>query len=231
MGERTLILSDWHNGSVACRESDLLRAVHTIKWDRLILAGDTTDTDSSLTACGRRLFDRLHQWSSSRSIVVLPGNHDPSIGVLCAAVGLRCEDAYTWTELGRRFLVTHGHQDPYTKKPWDRFLGGYGWPTKLGNQLEADAAFWGGRPGRWLAVKGHHQRKRICNVSEEVQDAALNLAAAEQVDVVICGHTHYPKWIKQNIAHAGYLNVGAWCEEVATYGAIENGIVTLEEFK
>lgn len=231
MAEITAIFSDWHNGSVACRESDLLRALHTLRWDRLILAGDTTDTDSSLTAAGRRLFDRLALWSRNRDVVVLPGNHDPGINVLCQACGVRCQPCETWTEGGKRFVVTHGHMNPLTRQPWDRFLGGYGWPTKLGNQLEHDAAFWGGRVGRWLAVRGHHLRKRICNVSEEVKEAALNFAAAESADAIVAGHTHFPMAVPQSIAGPAYVNAGAWCEERATYVAVEGGEARLEEFR
>jgi UDP-2,3-diacylglucosamine pyrophosphatase LpxH len=231
MPDRTLIVSDWHNGSVACREADLLRALDTIRWDRLILAGDTTDTDSSLTGAGRRLFDRLARWSRDRYVCVLPGNHDPGINVLCQACDVRCQPCETWTEGGKRFLVTHGHQNPFTQASWDRFLGGYGWPTRLGNQVEADLSYWGGPVGRWLAVRGHHQRKRLCNVSEEVQEAALDFASAESADVIICGHTHYARRVPQSIAGPGYVNTGAWCEERATYVIVEGGEARLEEFR
>lgn len=232
MPTHTLLVSDLHDGNAVAHTGRLIQCLQRTSWDRLILAGDTFDTDASISANGWRLLDLLHRWSAAREIVLLPGNHDPSIARVARCLGLGTCYRNHWQDHTAGVLVTHGHQDPFTGEPWDRYLRGYKTPTALGNQVESDLSFYGGRPGRWLALAGHRLRRRLCNVRQQVCDAALDLAARAGLVNVVCGHTHFAESIPATSVGAGYVNLGSWCQSRDTYAIFDGcGKVTLEEFR
>lgn len=231
MPTRTLLTSDLHDGNAVAHTPRLIRCLQRESWERLVLAGDTFDTDHGISADGWHLLDLLHEWAGSREVILLPGNHDPHVRTVADLAGLKYADPWECPTAG--LLVTHGHCDPFMPwTPWDRYLSGYKAPTALGNQVESDLSFYGGPVGRWLALAGHRLRRRLCNVRHQVREAALDLAARKGLVWIVCGHTHFAERIPATSVSAGYVNLGSWCQARDTYAIFDGiGNVTLEEFR
>lgn len=219
----TLLASDLHDGNVTSHTERLLRLLIDTMWDSFIFVGDLTDSDNCLSYQGRVLLNLFRHYGKNREVILLPGNHDPRVAVLAATCHVKSGPFCLWEECGRRFLVTHGHKDPYDGSPWDPYLGGYSAPTALGNQVESDVSFYGGPIGRWLAKSAHRMRRWVCDCSGEVRRHALASAVANDCDWVICGHTHYPEFVDQVGRDPGYVNLGSWCQKRDTYCVIQDG--------
>jgi UDP-2,3-diacylglucosamine hydrolase len=239
-------LSDAHlGGDEASIEShkrqDLVAFIdHLRRGDRLYLLGDVFDfwfdfgapppadyapVLAALEAATRR----------GAGIAFMGGNHDywarttGHPGYLETTVGLELiDDPHTLVVDGMRLLLCHG----------DALGGTRGTYRVVRAVLHHPAAIFGFRllgplVGRWLAARTSalsrrsHRPEAQVIYEDRLRAAARAALSSDQYDVVVAGHVHRPELLTTD--DGIYLNLGDWIEH-RTYGRLEDGKLTLEDF-
>lgn len=221
---RSIWISDFHLGTARCKAESLLDFLRNHCADNLFLVGDVIDGwnvgpawywDAAQTA----VVEELWAWRRRGSrMIFIPGNHDEHnhdmIRTLFGEVEFH-EHLVHRTAEGRRMLITHGHQfdgSPQVGR-WIADVGGsvaYSamlrlnlWYNRTGTSIES----------RRRAVKTHLKRriKSTVHYLIDFRDEVVTQAArAQNVDGVICGHTHKPDY--RLIGPILYVNDGDWVQ-------------------
>lgn len=210
---RTLVLSDTHLGTPHCQAAALLKFLHHVRPEKLVLAGDITklwtDNAEAITQRHRTQLERydsiqraviqhvVQHHRSGMEIVYLPGNHDRAL-LRHAAFAMNSfvvqRSLIHQTANGDSWLVTHG--DGY-----DPCLG-YKAPAGMSVQerLAHEAQRYQGALQNVCTDMSRHDRRR--------QTKGLQPLAG-----IICGHNHIPADMTLK-TDAGrpfrYLNSGDW---------------------
>jgi UDP-2,3-diacylglucosamine hydrolase len=168
-------------------------------------------------------------------IAFMGGNHDywarttRRPGYLETTVGLELiDDPHTLVIDGMRLLLCHG----------DALGGTRGTYRVVRAVLHHPAAIFGfrllgPRIGRWLAARTSalsrrsHQPEAQVIHEDRLRSAARAVLSSDRYDVVVAGHVHRPELLTTD--DGIYLNLGDWIER-RTYGRLEDGKLTLEEF-
>ncbi len=212
----TYIVSDLHLGNDHFRQGDFLSWMDSLpEGARLVLNGDVLDDPSiPLSADHARVLDRLRDESHKRSVIWVLGNHDRDVR-LADSGNIRFEQRW---EIGRRLLVVHGdHLDgvmpryPIFKhlfKFLHRVLVLVGFPDVHVAEFAK----------RWDFLY------RVLN--RHVAGKALQIAQAQDFEVVTCGHTHAATEIERDGRR--YLNTGAWTEQPYYYISVNGQSIDLK---
>ncbi len=239
-------LSDAHLGGdeesiESHKRQDLVAFIDQLRrGDRLYLLGDVFDfwfdfgtpppanygpVLAALAAATRR----------GAGIAFMGGNHDywarttRHPGYLETIVGLELiDDPYTLVVEGMRLLLCHG----------DALGGTRGTYRVVRAVLHHPAAIFGFRHlgpriGRWLAARtstlsrrSHRPEAQVIH-EDRLRSAARAVLSSDGYDVVVAGHVHRPELLTTE--DGIYLNLGDWIQH-RTYGRLEDGKLTLEEF-
>ena len=225
-----LFLSDLHLGSRACKEDALLGFLQSHTADLIYLVGDIVDTwiasadlwTARQQAILQLLLDRARD---GVRLIYTPGNHDALfrqyIGQTIAGVEVVPQIIHEAGD-GQRYLVIHGDGCDIFG---DRFplLERLGTWAELATRLASDRLdIWRQRCGRkaWkLADTVLHHANDLIRSLDRFELRLADLARAEGVDGIICGHFHKPALHDQD--GVAYANCGDWVEN--TTALVETG--------
>ncbi|MCK5439665.1 MAG: UDP-2,3-diacylglucosamine diphosphatase [Gemmatimonadetes bacterium] len=168
-------------------------------------------------------------------IAFMGGNHDHWArttrhpGYLETIVGLELiDDPHTLVVDGMRLLLCHG----------DALGGARGTYRIIRAVLHHPASIFGfrllgPRIGRWLAARTStlsrrsHQPEAQVVYEDRLRSAAREVLSSGRYEAVVAGHIHRPELLTTD--NGVYLNLGDWIEH-RTYGRLESGKLTLEDF-
>jgi UDP-2,3-diacylglucosamine pyrophosphatase LpxH len=236
---RTLIFSDVHLGTRACR----IEAVHELlrrhNADRVLVVGDLIDLwrmrRSGLHFPQRHvdlLRTLLGKAKHGSEVIVIPGNHDDLLRGLLVDNSLQLGNIRILPEVehimrdGRRLLVVHGDLcDLYLRvlanRPlhWllDRLYGLLTLASRLALPLTGAK--------RTLSQRLRTRIKRLHRYNERFERAMVDLARQRGYDGIICGHIHQPA-IRE---HDGilYINCGDWVDHCTAVAEHHDGRLEL----
>ncbi|MFW5845145.1 MAG: UDP-2,3-diacylglucosamine diphosphatase [Planctomycetota bacterium] len=217
------IISDCHLGTRNCRDEELHDYLCSVRPKRLIINGDLCDLGAYFTRywpeSHQLILERLMELAhTGTEVVYVIGNHDaPLMRFADLTPGIALTDEYRCTYFGRRMLITHGHRFDHLLCRWPllRRLGGAGYDAlqTCETALNRATGLMGFPSWRFVnAIKHRVPGARAAIVAFE--QAAVELALAEDVDVICCGHIHVPRAIEheRDGRAVAYLNSGDWVE-------------------
>jgi UDP-2,3-diacylglucosamine pyrophosphatase LpxH len=216
-----VVVSDLHLGARNSRGNDFLRFLHTIRTDRLILAGDLFN-DARLRGLQERdvqVVELLRQYALRVHVDWVVGNHDPPLRWFEGLLGITaCEEVLL--EVGAsQYLVYHGHG-------WDPSLT---WPQLVVDT--ADAIYFACQwldPSHRLARRLKRSSKHFCHVTDVLQRRAINEAGKRGLAGVILGHSHLACDVRWHGTH--YLNCGCWTEKPSSFVGVKGARVRLYDW-
>lgn len=213
----TLIISDLHFGTTACRARALLAMLNTF-WieEHIILLGDIFHDLDFKRISGEqfKVISRIRKLTNPKlplKEVWVRGNHDnATIDIFRHIIGIEVLDEFIWTCGGKRYLAIHGDQ-------FDRFVKNYPWLTKLAiifHNLIKILDPQNRHIEKWLARKSGEWRRE----SKMVADGAIKYGKEKGVDAIFCGHTH--EAMRQKEAGIEYINAGCWVKSICSFVTI-----------
>lgn len=230
---RSVFLSDFHMGSRSFDALALLDFLKSIECDYLFLIGDIIDgwklnkrwfwSDDC-----NAIFDEISRKSSEHGtkIIYLPGNHDEEIrsltpfsrNLFSRKLNIKIKNKVIHTMAnGCQFLVLHG--DQFDRKilrgalpKWTDLI--YEKTTKFINACRKSDLQQTQEKRFSLAKTLKKQGKMALYIMNNFENAIYNATQKQEVDGLICGHTHIPT-IK-TIKDITYANAGSWVGQTHT---------------
>lgn len=223
----TIILSDLHLGSEVSRASDALRMLKSASFNRLILLGDIF-SDLNFRRLKKEHWQflgyirKLSNPKRQIEVVWVEGNHDHGLSdVMSHLVGIRVYDEYEWEFNGKRHLAVHGHQ-------FDRFLTRNGVLSSFLSALHLGLQKMSFGKRRMMGFLERFDTAWL-RLSAKVARGALAHGRSRGADRVFCGHTHEALSLERDGVE--YYNSGSWTQEDATFIAIDQQGVRVEEYR
>jgi UDP-2,3-diacylglucosamine pyrophosphatase LpxH len=219
-----VILSDVHLGTHSCHAEELLQYLNSIEPKTLILNGDFFD----IPQFGKPFFPSEHMEvvqaifnMSMRGIKVyyITGNHDDALRRFSdySAGQIQLRNKLIFHLNGKKYWIFHGDVlDLLRRQPiWlARFGGkGYDWVLRINRMINK----WRERFGKTrksFSKRIQQQQEKAASLLDQFENTALQLAARQGYDYVICGHTHRPTMRVEPFStrSVSYLNSGDWVE-------------------
>ncbi|HVX87133.1 MAG TPA: UDP-2,3-diacylglucosamine diphosphatase [Phycisphaerae bacterium] len=224
-----VIISDIHLGAENCQAKACAAFLQSlldghIRARRLIINGDVFDSIDfrRLKKTHWKVLSQIRHLSDKLETVWIAGNHDGSADIVSHLLGVAVVEQYILRTAGRRLLIVHGHQ-------FDRFIEDHPVLTRL-----ADAGYWLLQKidrTHYVARLAKRKSKVFVRCVERIRHGARHLAARNDCDGVICGHTHQPD-AQEPTPHnpIAYYNSGCWTEHPSTYLTVHAGTVQLHRF-
>ncbi len=223
-----VVISDVHLGTYGCHARELLGYLKSIKVDTLILNGDFID----IWQFRKRYFPKEHMMviqrilkmaSKGTKVYYITGNHDDALRRYSdfSSGNIHLRDKLILRLKGQSYWLFHGDIFDASIKlsPFIARLGGkgYDWLILL-NRLVNKVRLAMGMPRMSFAGKIKDRVKEAVKYISDFEDTAINLAAEEQYDYVICGHIHRPQMRTVDVKgrQVTYLNSGDWVENLTS---------------
>lgn len=221
-----VIISDVHLGTYGCHAKELLTYLKNIKTGTLILNGDFID----MWQFRKNYFPKEHMLVINRilrmaakgtKVYYITGNHDDALRRYTdfSSGNIHLRDNLVLQIKGSSYWIFHGDIfDMFIKySPWISKLGGKGYDylivlNRLFNNIRS--AF--GLSRMSFAQKIKYSVKEAVKFVSDFEDTAIDLAAEEGYDYVVCGHIHRAQ-IRATEAkgkNVTYLNSGDWVESL-----------------
>jgi predicted phosphodiesterase len=216
MAERALIISDLHLGLSSSQPGKVLSLLESLKFDLLVVDGDlyNGNTDAFTPACWR-LIDRLRavHHSKDRSVVLVRGNHDPSLMTLTGQLtGIPVYDWYAWECAGYAAFAIHGHQFDACNRHPSVIVSFIIWAF-----TKALAKGWVSYNAERIFDKYNAEWSRD---SQKVRDGTIGLAIEHQRVAAFAGHTH--EALQNVLKGVQYVNTGCLLADTrSSYGWID----------
>ncbi len=221
-----VIISDVHLGTYGCHAKELLNYLKGIKTQTLILNGDFID----MWQFRKRYFPKEHiqvlqrilkMASKGTKVYYITGNHDDALRRYSdfSSGNIHLRDKLLLQLKGKTYWIFHGDVfDVFIKySPFISKLGGkgYDWLILL-NRFINRVRMAMGKPRMSFAKKVKSSVKEAIKFIGDFEDTAIQLAAEEQYDYVVCGHIHRAQMRSKEIdGHkVTYLNSGDWVESL-----------------
>jgi UDP-2,3-diacylglucosamine pyrophosphatase LpxH len=233
---RTLFLSDLHLGALGSRADRLLWFLERHQAETYVLAGDILDLWRPLlphwTPADQAVVDLLNARAARGArLVMVPGNHDPD--PMGAPEHARLDATLVPRYVhhgaaGARYLVVHGDEVD-TRLVRAHLATRVGsWADHTLRRMDEVARQWRGRSRGevrsaieallvWINARvyaGHSHELRL-----------IEVARAEGLDGVICGHFHLPGLHDQH--GLTYANCGDWVDSCTAISEAEDGALHL----
>lgn len=220
------IISDVHLGTYGCHARELLNYLRSIKPEMLILNGDFIDT----WQFRKRYFPRSHMQviqrilkmaSAGVRVYYITGNHDDILRRYSdfSAGNIHLRDKLILKLKGQTCWIFHGDIfDLFIRySPLLSRLGGkgYDWLIRL-NRFINKLRMAMGLPRMSFAKRVKHRVKEAVKFISDFENTALQLAAEQNYDYVICGHIHRPQMRVEEVQgkKITYFNAGDWVESL-----------------
>ena len=233
---RTLFLSDFHLGALGCRADRILDFLNANEADTIYLVGDILDTWHPLVPHWTDTHDRIVRLLKRRSregtrIVYLPGNHDHVVrgrdGRTLGGIEVIEQAVHTAAD-GRRYLVLHG--DCCDARIFRSHLS-----TRIGSRIDGglrslDAWLKGLRStlhpmDRSLIEAALRSVNALMHLGNRFEMRVSDLARAQGMDGVICGHSH--RAALHDEFGILYGNCGDWVDSFTAIAENEIGAFVL----
>ena len=233
---RTIIMSDLHLGSKACRSKDIIKFLENVSCYNLILNGDIIDgwalkRGSKWKEEHTKILRKILKLSESGTNVVwIRGNHDdflePYISVVMGNISVR-EDLIYKGKDKRLYYIFHGDV-------LDVFSSKFKIIAKIGS-IGYDFALW---LNRWYNKYREWRKLPYYSISKDIKNGvksavtfisdfegrAVQTAKKQKCDVAVCGHIH------QTELREDYMNSGDWCENCTALSEDLDGKWTILNF-
>lgn len=220
------IISDVHLGTYGCHARELLNYLRSIKPEMLILNGDFIDT----WQFRKRYFPRSHMQviqrilkmaSAGVRVYYITGNHDDILRRYSdfSAGNIHLRDKLILKLKGQTCWIFHGDIfDLFIRySPLLSRLGGkgYDWLIRL-NRFINKLRLAMGLPRMSFAKKVKSSVKKAVKFISDFERTAIELAAGQEYDFVVCGHIHRPQMRVEEVQgkKVTYLNSGDWVENL-----------------
>lgn len=221
------VISDVHLGTYGCHAHELLNYLKSIQPQTLILNGDIFDMwnfkKSYFPKEQMEVVRRLLKMAvNGTKVYYLTGNHDDVLrqfGELSLGI-IHLRNKLVFQVDGKTHWIFHGDVfDPTLHRAkWLAKLGGKGYDLliRINRFLNLTRKILGLRPYSFSA-KVKKGVKGAIRFIGDFEDTAIQLAAEQGYDRVICGHIHQPQ-IREVCAKNGrmvqYMNSGDWVESL-----------------
>lgn len=220
------VISDAHLGTYGCHAKELLQYLKSIKTKNLILNGDFID----IWQFRKNFFPKEHlqviqrvlkMAANGTKVYYITGNHDDRLRRYSdfSSGNIHLRDKLILQLNGQKYWFFHGDifDTLTTFSPWLAKLGGKGYDwliviNRLVNQLRIKLGM-----GKYsFAGKVKNSVKQAIKYIGDFEKTAIQLAAEQGYDYVICGHIHKPQQ-KEEVVEGHpvqYLNSGDWVENL-----------------
>ena len=224
-----VIISDLHLASNVCRSDIVYEFLDSLETDHLILNGDVMDNLNfhRLTKSHWKILKKLRSLSKSMKITWIKGNHDTDKAeVIANLIGADFVNEYTIDVNGKKTLITHGDK-------FDFFMGGKQITAKVGDFFYKIIQCY----DKWVKNDYYFSslvksKSKVLIRCGRVIENAITYAMHNNIDVIICGHTHLPDYLTNSSGSVEYYNSGSWCnkDHDCHFITIENNEVKLNVF-
>jgi UDP-2,3-diacylglucosamine pyrophosphatase LpxH len=220
------VISDIHLGTYGSHANELLNYLQSIDPDILVLNGDIIDiwnfNRSFWTDAHMQVIQHITQLMlNGKKVFYITGNHDELLRHFSgfATGNLSIDDKLILELNGQKVWIFHGDIFDVSVKyaKWLAQLGGYGYDMLiLANRAVNDILASINQPRFSLSATIKESVKEAVKYISDFENTAVELAAEQAYDVVICGHIHQPqdKVIDVNGSTVRYLNSGDWVENL-----------------
>jgi UDP-2,3-diacylglucosamine pyrophosphatase LpxH len=217
-----VVISDTHLGTYGCHAKELLNYLKSIKPDTLILNGDIIDMwqfkKSYFPPEHIKVINRLLKMSvSGTKVYYLTGNHDD---MLRRFSDLSFDNFHLRDELilqkdGKKFWFFHGDV-------FDASVVQARWLAKIGGK-SYDTLVRFNKSVNWIMQLLGKERVAFSKIIKmkvkeavkfigDFEQKAVDMAAKQGYDYVVCGHVHTPR--NKTVGSVTYLNSGDWVENL-----------------
>jgi len=214
---KAIVVSDLHIGSRYFQCGVFERFLQELPIDHeLILNGDIIDSPYvKMERSDQNILDLIEDISYRQKVIWIRGNHEN--GYVPASFGKTVfKSSYT---IADRLLITHGDDFDDIMPRSRLFIKAFNLMHDLRVKLGARPVHVAEYAKKWKAFYRVLRKNVALN--------AVECAAANGLDAVTCGHTHYPEDVVINGIR--YLNTGAWTEFPAYYLHLTADEMTLNE--
>ncbi len=214
---KAIIVSDLHIGSRYCLRENLIQFFENIPQDsEFILNGDIIDTPyAKMTFADQQLVDHLGDMSLRQKVVWIRGNHDN--GYIPDQFGkIEIKSHYA---LQKRLFVAHGDYFDEVMPRSQMFIKVFKMLHDLRVKLGARPIHVAQYAKKWKHLYAYLRKNVMLN--------AVNYAAKNGFQAVVCGHTHFAE--ERFVNGISYLNTGAWTEQPTYYAKVTTDNITLNK--
>lgn len=222
-----VVISDVHLGTIGCHAEELLNYLKSIQPKTLILNGDIIDIwhfrksyfPKEHLEVVRRL---LKMATNGTKVYYLTGNHDDLLRKFGEfSLGLiQLRNKLVFQVDGKVHWVFHGDvfDASIQRARWLAKLGGEGYSLLIfiNRTINRMRRLFGMGPASF-AAKVKKSVKGAVKFISDFEDTAIDIAAEEGYDYVLCGHIHMPQMrevIGANGRKVTYMNSGDWVEHM-----------------
>ncbi len=222
-----VVISDVHLGTYSCHAKELLEYLKNIKVKTLILNGDFID----IWQFKKTYFPKEHMQVIQRilkmaangtKVYYITGNHDDALRRYSdfSSGNIHLRDKLVLQLRGRKYLFFHGDVfDLFFKySSLVSKLGGKGYDWLiLANRFVNNVRVMMGKPRMSFAKRIKYSMKGAVRFVNEFEETALQMAADQGYDYVVCGHIHRPQMRtleRPDQQRTIYLNSGDWVESL-----------------
>jgi UDP-2,3-diacylglucosamine pyrophosphatase LpxH len=212
-----IVVSDCHIGSKFFVNGAFEQFLKRLPSDHtLILNGDVIDNFyRRLQPSHQKILDLIKHLSFQQKIIWIMGNHDD--GYLPDQLGhVDFKRSYS---VGRRLLITHGHD-------FDEIMYRNQWFMKTFKLMHDIRVKLGSKPvhvAEYAKKWSYFYRILRTNVSKN----AVRCAMENGYEAVACGHTHYAEDVILNGVR--YINTGTWTEYPAYFIHVTDETILLKK--
>ncbi|MCC7465433.1 MAG: UDP-2,3-diacylglucosamine diphosphatase [Saprospiraceae bacterium] len=222
-----VVISDVHLGTYGCHAQELLNYLKSIEPRTLVLNGDIFD----MWQFKKSYFPKQHMEVVRRllkmavngtKVYYLTGNHDDVLrkfGEISLGI-IHLRNKLVFQVDGKTHWVFHGDVfDPSVQRArWLAKLGGQGYDLliRINRMINRLRGLFGLKPASFSARVKKGVKGAVRFIAD-FEDTAIQMAAENGYDSVICGHIHQPQ-IREVVAKNGhkvqYMNSGDWVEHL-----------------
>ena len=223
-----VVISDVHLGTYGCHAKELLNYLRSIRPATLILNGDFIDA----WQFRKKYFPKTHlliiqeiiQLSAKGSkIYYLTGNHDDVFRMFTdvSAGSIHLRDKLVLQLAGKRYWFFHGDIFDFSimVSPFLAKLAGKGYDylIRLNRWVNKLRTYFNMGPLS-LASSVKQGVKRAVKYIDDFESKAIEEAADQGYDYVVCGHIHKPQIRTMNVKSKKivYMNSGDWIENLTS---------------
>jgi len=230
-----VVISDIHLGTYGCHAKELYNYLKSIQPRTLVLNGDIFD----MWYFKKSYFPKEHMEVVRRilkmavngtKVYYLTGNHDDMLrkfGELSLGL-VHLRNKLVFQVDGRTHWVFHGDvfDASIQKARWLAKLGGEGYDLliRINRLINSTRRLFGFAPVSFAAKVKNSVKGAVSYISD-FEDTAIQLAAENGYDCVMCGHIHRPQ-MRDVVANNGktvtYLNSGDWVEHLTALEFSQN---------
>ncbi len=221
-----VVISDVHLGTYGCQATELLNYMRSIKPKKVILNGDIIDIwqfkKSYWPKEHMQVIKHIVKWiTDDVEVYYITGNHDEMLRKfvnfsinkfkIVNKVVLKLDTKTAWFFHGDVFDVTMQHSK------WLAKLGAKGYDFLiLINSLVNRISHLFGKGKISLSKRIKNSVKGAVKHINNFEKTAVDIAAENNFDYVVCGHIHHPKMETfQSLNNkVTYLNSGDWVENL-----------------